>query len=129
MTTPPTPTPAPDKKIGGIKGWLQDLIGNLVADPRVQQAVKNVLGALITERILPLVPVAAASAAKAAVDELVQKFPQLAEVIKTAGGIEHDVVSVVNVANTVRNDLNALIPDFNTGIPQLNDLMDFWRPK
>lgn len=124
MTAPEQP-----KKPGGFKGYLIDTLAGISARPEVQQAVKNVIGSLITERILPLVPVAAASAAKAAVDELVKKFPQLATMIKQAGELENDVVSVVNVAQTVRKDLNALIPDFDTGIPQLDELMDFWRPK
>lgn len=115
--------------MAGLQDFAAGVVTKVLADPKVQQFIKDLLGGLITERILPLVPVAAASASKAAVDELVQKFPQLAEIIKTAGGIERDVVSVVNVAETVRKDLNSLIPDLDTGIPQLDQLMDFWRPK
>jgi hypothetical protein len=36
---------------------------------------------------------------------------------------------VVAVANTVRDDLNKLIPDIDIGIPLIDDIIDAWRPR
>jgi hypothetical protein len=101
-----------------IKSWVVEVIGQAAADERVQTAVENVLGKLITTRILPLVPVAAAAAAKAAVDEIVEKVPAL-----------EGVVDAVHVADKARNALNEIIPDVDLGIPALDELLDWWRPK
>lgn len=97
-----------------MQKWLLNLIVSILADPKVEQMIKNLLGALITERILPLIPVAAASAAKALVDAI----PSI-----------NAIVDIGHVTDTVRNDLNAIIPDFDLGIPALDNLIDFWRPK
>jgi hypothetical protein len=101
-----------------VKKFLTDLIVNVFTSEQVQTAIKNLLGQLITERILPLVPVAVGAAVKAAVDELVERVP----------GIE-GVVDVVKATDAARNTLNDLIPDVDFGIPALDQLLDFWRPK
>lgn len=101
-----------------LQTYLKDLIVAVIADPKTQTAAENILGTLITTRILPLVPVAAAAAAKAAVDEIVAKTPAL-----------EGVVDVVKVGGEVRNALNDLIPDIDLGIPALDQLIDWWRPK
>jgi hypothetical protein len=88
-----------------MQEWLKELLIKVIQDERIQVWVKN------------LITVASASAAKAAVDKLVETIP----------GIE-GVVDAVEVAVDVRNDLDRLIPDFDTGIKPLDDLMDFWRP-
>jgi hypothetical protein len=101
-----------------MQNFFAGIISKVLSDPKVQQFIKDLLGQLITERILPLVPVAVGAAVKAAVDELVTKVP----------GIE-GVVDVVKATDAARDTLNHLIPDIDFGIPALDNLLDFWRPK
>jgi hypothetical protein len=101
-----------------LQSFVKDLIVSVIEDPKTQTAIENIIGNLITKQILPLVPVATAAAAKAAVDEIVKKIPELS-----------GVVDVVHVADEARDALNKIIPDFDLGIPALDNLIDFWRPK
>jgi hypothetical protein len=101
-----------------MQKFLSNLIISVLTSEQVQAAIKNLLGQLITERILPLVPVAVGAAVKAAVDELIERVP----------GIE-GVVDVVKATDAARDTLNDLIPDIDFGIPALDQLLDFWRPK
>lgn len=101
-----------------MKKFLTDLIVSVFTNAEVQAKIKDLLGQLITERILPLVPLAVGAAVKAAMDDLIERVP----------GIE-GVVDVVQATNAARNTLNDLIPDIDFGIPALDDLMDFWRPR
>jgi len=101
-----------------MQKFLRDLIISVLADERTQAIIKNLLGQLITERILPLVPVAVGAAVKAAIDEVIQKVP----------GLE-GVVDVVQATDAARDTLNDLIPDIDFGIPALDELIDFWRPR
>lgn len=115
-------TPEPDKKPGGLKGWLIDLVASLLEDPRVQAVIEKLLGKLITDRILPLVPIAAGSAATAAVNAALQKFPGLEGAVNVA-------VDTVEGIEGARQGLNDLIPDVDFGIPALDSVLDMWRPK
>lgn len=81
---------------------------------KVQDAVGEFISGIVTERLLPLLPLAAAAAAKAVSDQI----PQLA-----------GIADVAQVADEVRDRLNEAIPDVDFGIPALDGLMDFWRPK
>ena len=101
-----------------MQKFLSSLIISVLTNEQVQAAIKNLLGQLITERILPLVPVAVGAAVKAAVDELIERVP----------GIE-GVVDVVKATDAARDTLNDLIPDIDFGIPALDELLDFWRPR
>jgi len=101
-----------------MKKFLTDLIVSVFTNDEVQKKIKELLGQLITERILPLVPVAVGAAVKAAMDELIERVP----------GIE-GVIDVVQATDAARDSLNNLIPDVDFGIPALDDLLDFWRPK
>lgn len=101
-----------------MQAWLTRLIIAVLVDAAVQQKIKDLLGQLITERILPLVPVAVGAAVKAAVDEIVAKIP----------GVQ-GVVDVANATDAALSALNDLIPDVDFGIPALDDVLDFWRPK
>lgn len=101
-----------------MQKFLAGLIITVFTSAKVQEAIKTLLGQLITERILPLVPVAVGAAVKAATDELIAKVP----------GIE-GVVDVVKATDAARDTLNSLIPDVDLGIPALDNLLDFWRPK
>jgi len=101
-----------------MQKFLRELIISVLADERTQAIIKNLLGQLITERILPLVPVAVGAAVKAAIDEVIQKVP----------GLE-GVVDVVQATDAARDTLNSLIPDIDFGIPALDQLLDWWRPR
>jgi hypothetical protein len=101
-----------------MQNFFVGILTKVLSDPKVQQYIKDLLGSLITERILPLVPLAIGAAVKAAVDELVERVP----------GID-GVVDVAKATDAARNTLNDLIPDVDFGIPALDNLMDFWRPK
>lgn len=98
-----------------MQDFVTGVITKVLEDPKVQAVVENILSDLITKKIAPLIPLAAASAAHAFADLL------------PAGAI-HDVEDVVKVADTVRNDLNAAIPSINIGIPLIDDIVNAWRP-
>ena len=101
-----------------VQAFVTGILIKVITDPKVQQMIRDLLGQLITERILPLIPVAVGAAVKAAVDELVERVP----------GVE-GVVDVVQATDAARNTLNGLLPDLDFGIPAIDDLLDFWRPK
>jgi len=101
-----------------MKKWLTELLIGIITDERTQTMIRNLLSSVITEKIAPLVPLAAASAAKA----IAEAVPGL----KEAGDVLGDVVSV---AEKTRQDLNALIPDIDIGIPILDNFVDAWRPR
>jgi TctA family transporter len=98
-----------------MQSFIIGILIKVLSDPKVQATLKNLLSDLITEKIAPLIPLAAASAAHA-----------LAGLIP---GVAPAIEDVVAAANTVRDDLNRLIPDLDVGIPLIDDIMDAWRPK
>jgi hypothetical protein len=100
-----------------VQKFFADIITKVLTDPKVQQYIKDLLGQLITERILPLIPVAVGAAVKAGMDELIERVP----------GIE-GAVDLVKATDGARHELNSLIPDIDFGIPALDNLLDFWRP-
>jgi hypothetical protein len=53
-----------------VQSFIISILIKVLSDPKVQQSIKNLLGDLITERILPLVPLAVASATKAITEAL-----------------------------------------------------------
>jgi len=106
----------------GLKDFAADVFIKVISDPTVQETVKKLLGSIIAEQILPLVPVAVGAATKAAVDEVVKKFPGAQDVID-------GVVDIAHTTDAARDELNKLIPDIDFGIPALDNLLDFWRPK
>ena len=101
-----------------MQNFFFGIIVKVLSDPKVQQFIKDLLGQLITERILPLIPVAIGAAVKAAVDGIIEKVPGL-----------DGVVDIAHATNAARDELNNLIPDIDFGIPALDNLLDFWRPK
>lgn len=98
-----------------MQSFIIGILIKVLSDPKVQAMIKNLLSDLITEKIAPLIPLAAASAAHAFADLI--------------PGVTHTVEDVVAVANTVRDDLNKMIPDIDIGIPLIDNIMDAWRPK
>lgn len=94
-----------------MQGFIVAVIIKVLSDAKVQQIIRDMLGQLITERIVPLIPLAVAAATKA----VTQALPDVA-----AASVEH-------VTEAVREELNNVLPDFV--IPDLNQLIDFWRPK
>lgn len=99
-----------------MQNFIVGILIKVLSDPKVQQTIKNLLAELITEKIAPLVPLAAASAAHAFADLI----PDIAKVA---------TADVVAVANTVRDDLNKVIPDIDIGIPFIDNIIDAWRPR
>lgn len=99
-----------------MQTFIIGILTKVLSDPKVQALIKNLLSDLITEKIAPLIPLAAASAAHA--------FAAL-----LGPGVVHDLADVVKVAETVRNDLNKVIPNINIGIPLIDDLINVWRPQ
>ena len=101
-----------------ITNMLTDAAKAVLKDPEVQEflirAAKELLDSTITEKVLPLIPVAIGSAVKA----FTESIP----------GIE-SIGTAVEASEQVRHDLNAVIPDFDLGIPLIDNLMDIWRPK
>jgi len=92
---------------------LVNILINAMRNEKVQQAVGDFISKIVTEKLLPLLPIAAAAAAKAVADQ----FPQL-----------DGIADIGKIADDVRGTLNELVPDIDFGIPALDDLMDFWRP-
>lgn len=99
-----------------MNNFLAKLIIEVLTSEKVKEMVRELFGNLITERILPLVPVVIAGAVKAAVDQIVEKVPEL-----------EGVVDAMHVADKARDSLSELIPDIDIGIPALDNLLDFWR--
>lgn len=97
-----------------LDDFVASVIVKVLTNDAVQAKLKDILSDLITEKISPLIPLAAASAA--------HSFAQLLPNVTVA------VDDVVKVANTVREDLNKVIPDIDIGIPLIDDIVDAWRP-
>lgn len=98
-----------------MQNFIVGILIKVLSDPKVQATIKNLLSDLITEKIAPLIPLAAASAAHA--------FAGLIP------GVTASVEDVVAVANNVRDDLNKIVPDLDIGIPFIDNILDAWRPK
>jgi hypothetical protein len=98
-----------------MQSFIVGILIKFISDPKVQTILKNLLSEVITEKVAPLVPLAAASAAHA--------FANLIP------GVPAAIEDVVTVANTVREDLNKVLPDIDLGLPLIDDILDAWRPK
>lgn len=85
-----------------------------IKNDKVQKAIGDFTAKIVTEKLLPLLPIVAAAAAKAVTDAI----PQIT-----------GVADIAEITEDVRNKLNKAIPDIDFGIPALDDLLDFWRPK
>lgn len=105
-----------------MQKFFTSIIISVLTDPKVQATIEALLGKLITERILPLIPLAVGAATKAAVDEVIKVVPGVKDLIQAGVNIEH-------TTEAARQELNKLIPDVDLGIPALDNLLDFWRPK
>ena len=97
-----------------MNNFLVNLFLAVLRNEKVQKEIGDFTSRIVTQKLLPLLPLAAAAAAKAVAEQI----PQLA-----------NVADVAKVADEVRDDLNHMIPDVDFGIPALDELLDFWRPK
>jgi hypothetical protein len=97
-----------------VNKFLVNFFLAVLRNDKVQKEIGDFTSLIVTQKLLPLLPLAAAAAAKAVVEQI----PQLA-----------NVADVAKVADDVRDNLNRIIPDVDFGIPALDDLLDFWRPK
>lgn len=78
------------------------------------RAAREIVEGAIAEKVLPVFPFALGSAVK-----------QFSQIIPGVDSIQ----DAMETANTIREDMNQLIPDFDTGFKPLDDLLDIWRPK
>lgn len=101
-----------------MQSFFAGIIIKVLSDEKVQEflitAVRRVLDGVIAEKLMPLFPFALGSAVK----QFGALIPGV-EIVKDA----------METANDIRDDLNEMIPDFDTGFKPLDDLMDIWRPK
>lgn len=101
-----------------MQNFIVGILIKVLADEKVQafliKAVRELLDGVIAEKLLPLFPFALGSAVK-----------RFGELIPGVEGIKDAMES----ANEIRDDLNEMIPDFDTGFKPLDDLIDIWRPK
>lgn len=96
-----------------LQDFVKDVIVKVIADPQTKQAIKDILGELITERILPIIPVASAAAAVEAI---------------TSADLNRDgKPDLAQVTDAAAAALDQLIP--NITFPGLGQLADFWRPR
>lgn len=103
--------------MAGLKDFVSDVVIKVLTDDKVQVTIKNLLSDLITSKIAPLVPLAAAAAVK----NLFESVPALAH-------LKDEIGDVVQVAEDTRQEMNRIIPDIDIGIPFIDNLMDVWRP-
>lgn len=98
--------------------FIVGIIVGVLKDESVQafliKAIREVLDGVIAEKLLPLFPFALGSAVK----KFTEQIP----------GIDN-IEDAMESANAIREDMNRMIPDFDTGFKPLDDLMDIWRPK
>lgn len=103
--------------MAGLQDFVVGVITKTLADEKVQTFIKNTLSSIITEKIAPLVPLAAAAAVKA----LFESVPALEH-------LKDEIGDVVQVADQTRVELNKIIPDIDIGIPFIDNILDVWRP-
>jgi hypothetical protein len=97
-----------------VTNFLIGLLIKAAQNQKVQDAISDFVGKLITEKILPLLPLMAAAAADAIVDMI--------------PGAEH-VENLDNIVDKIREDLHNKVPDVDFGIPALDNALDWWRPR
>lgn len=102
----------------GMQEFATGVITKVLADKKVQEFIENTLSSIITKKIAPLVPLAAAAAVKS----LFESVPALAH-------LKDEIGDVVQVADQTREELNKIIPDIDIGIPLIDNFLDVWRPK
>lgn len=93
---------------------LVNLLVAALKNEKVQKAAGDFISDIVIQKLLPLIPIAAAVAAKSVASQI--------------PGVS-TIANVADIANDVRHTLNELIPDIDVGIPALDELLDFWRPK
>ncbi|AER48886.1 hypothetical protein KAMIYU_76 [Mycobacterium phage Kamiyu] len=114
MTAEHGPDAAEPDKAGVIGRFIGGVVVTVLTSPRVEAMLYRILGRIVTERVLPVIPVTVATA----VSGVIEKIP----------GVEN-VRDVVGYAEDIRQRVNDLLPDIDTGIKPLDDLLDAWRPK
>lgn len=100
----------------GLQDFAADVIVKVFTNEDVQKALKELFGDLVTEKILPLLPLLAASAAAA----LGEKFQQTFAHVLDADPDIPIVSDIFDLSETVRSVLNGH-PEIN--IPILGDLL------
>jgi hypothetical protein len=96
-------------------------VEDLLASEKVQAAGEALLGRVITKQIVPLIPVAAGTAAAAAIEQALKRFPGVDDAIETT-------VDTVESIQGAQHALDGLLPDIDFGGP-VDAILDFWRPR
>lgn len=94
---------------------LAGILLRLLDDPRVQEKLKQ-----LDKYIRSLIAVGAAAAATHLWNKVKAEIPGFEAVTEVIGDITEN-------AGDVRGALDRAIPDFDTGIKEVDALMDFWR--
>jgi hypothetical protein len=100
-----------------VQAFLLKLLVQAVENEQIRKFLLEVvdrIAGLLLPKLADLVPVAVGTAVDAA--------------IKQIPGVEN-LKDVGAVVNSTRDTLNHLIPDFDTGVKALDDLLDMWRPR
>lgn len=99
---------------------------DVITSDKVQAHLKALLADMVKNHVLPIVPLAIQTAVpiavKAAMDQLILKFPGAKDLIEGA-------IDTAEVIDQTRSELNVMIPDIDFGIPALDAMLDIWRPK
>src|SRR5260370_147752 len=98
--------------MAGLKDFTIDVLAGVYADPRVQAA----LAKLIHEQVMPLIPLAAAAAAKALDDQISKKFSSVLNMDPDIPGIS----DVFDLSEIIRTTMNGH-PEVN--IPIIGDFL------
>lgn len=94
---------------------LAGILLKILDDPRVQERLKQ-----LDKYIRSLIAVGASAAATQLWNKVKSDIPGVAQGIEVIGDITENAAGV-------RDVLDRAIPDYDTGIKAVDDLMDFWR--
>lgn len=97
-----------------VVGILIKVLSNEKVQDFLIRAAKQIVGDAIALKILGALPDMFA----ALLDQAIKQIP----------GVEN-IKDVKQVADSGREVLNKIVPDFDTGIKPLDDILDIWRPK
>lgn len=94
---------------------LAGILLRILDDPRVKERLKQ-----LDNYIRTLIALGAAAAAAHLWNKVKSEIPGVEEGVEVIGNITEGALEV-------RDVLDKAVPDFDTGIKAVDDLMDFWR--
>lgn len=99
-----------------MQKFLLGLIVAVLTNEEVQATIKKLIGNIIAEQILPIVPVAVGAAVKAGVDDIIDHIPGIDGVVDAVKTSEAAAASIVD-----------LIPGLDS-LPVIGDALKRWLP-